>query len=106
MLSEGDFPNLGNVTIEVRLLGLLALVGKQTKIRHAIPAGTLLSAFMSQLSERLGPDFRNFVMDKNGHIYPGIMFVQDKKIISPRILPTFRLEKECVLSIMPIVSGG
>jgi hypothetical protein len=61
---------------------------------------------MSQLSERLGPDFRNFVMQKNGDLYAGIMFMQDGALVPPRLLQTYTLQKDCILTIIPIVSGG
>ena len=61
---------------------------------------------MVQLSEYLGPDFKKFVLDKSGAIYQGIMITRDGAVIPPRLLPTYRLEKDCTLKIMPVVSGG
>lgn len=97
---------MDTVTIEVRLVGLLATVGGRSEIRYDVPSGTLLPRFMAQLLECLGPDFKKLVLDKSGAIYPGIMIIRDGAVIPPRLLPTYRLEKDCTLKIMPIVSGG
>jgi len=82
------------------------MVGGRPEIRYEVTSGTPLPRFIAQLSECLGPDFKKFVLDKSGAIYPGIMIIRDGAVISPRLLPTYRLEKDCTLKIMPIVSGG
>jgi len=94
------------VTIDVTLIGLLAVVGGRPEIRCEVPTGTSLPTFISQLSEELPPDFKSFALEKNGDVYPGIMFIIDSKLIPPRFINTCLLEKDCVLKIMPIVSGG
>lgn len=97
---------MDTVTMDVRLVGLLAMVGGRPEIRYKVPPGTPLPRFMAQLSECLGPDFKKFVLDKSGAIYPGIMIIRDGAVIPPRLLASYRLEKDCILKIMPIISGG
>lgn len=97
---------MDSATIEVRLVGLLETVGGRPEIRCEVLPGTPLPRFMAELSEYLGPDFKKFVLDKSGAIYPGIMIIRDGAIIPPRFLASYRFEKNCVLKIMPIISGG
>ena len=94
------------VTVEVKLVGLVASLGGCSEMRLDVPAGTPLPRFMELLAQSLGLDFANLVQDQKGAIYAGIMIVCDGAVIPPRLLAAYRLDSGCFLKIMPVVSGG
>ena len=97
---------MDTVTIDVKLVGLLATVAKCGGARLEVPRGTSMPLFMTQLAKYMGPTFEKFLVGKRGVLFPGVIIMIDGTVIPLRLLPAYRLEKDSILEIQPVVSGG
>jgi hypothetical protein len=94
------------IEVRVEFKGFLAHLSGCTEMFLTAEAGIHLAKFLVLLSERVGGDFQKLVLDQSGAVDGGIMIAIEGKTVPYSHLTSYRLDKDCSLSILPLVAGG
>lgn len=94
------------VVVHVKLLGFLKRWCNQPWLDVEIPAGATVRDLLDLLADRLGPEFRQAILDRNGDLHGGVELVLDGREISPRRISTIQVNAESNLVIIPMIVGG
>lgn len=94
------------VVVHVKLLGFLKRWCNQPWLDVEIPAGATVRDLLDLLADRLGPEFRQAILDRNGDLHGGVELVLDGREISPRRISTIQMNAESNLVIIPMIVGG
>jgi hypothetical protein len=94
------------IEVKVEFKGFLVHLSGCTEMFLTAEPGIQLAKFLVLLSERVGGDFQKLVLDQSGAVDGGIMIAIEGKAIPYSHLPSYRLDKDCSLSLVPLVAGG
>ena len=95
-----------SVTVRVKLCDFLSKLTRENDFDLSIPAGCSAAELIQRLAGRLGNDFRNALLDKDGRLHPDYAIVINTDLIPLQQLTDFSIKKNSKLSIIPIAGGG
>ena len=94
------------IVVHVKLLGFLKRWCNQPRLDIEIPAGATVRDLLDLLADRLGHEFRQAILDRNGDLHGGIELILDGQEIPPRKISGIQVCAETDLVIIPIIVGG
>jgi sulfur carrier protein ThiS len=94
------------IVVHVKLLGFLKRWCNQPGLDIEIPAGATVHDLLDLLANRLGSEFRQAVLDRNGDLHGGVELILDGQEIPPRRISGIQVCAESDLTIIPIIVGG
>jgi sulfur carrier protein ThiS len=94
------------IEVKVEFKGFLVHLSGCTEMCLTAEPGIQLAKFLILLTERLGGDFKKLVLDQSGTVDGGIMIAIEGKAVPYSQVTSYRLDKNCSLSIVPLVAGG
>lgn len=94
------------IAVRVKLRGFLAQRAGGAELKQQIEAGSTVADLIQLVAERLGPDFRQALLDWHGNLHGGIELVLNQQHISARKISEISLWDDSDLVIMPLAGGG
>jgi len=94
------------VVVHVKLLGFLKRWCDQPGLDLEIRAGATVRDLIYLLADRLGSEFRQAILDRNGDLHGGVELILDGREIPPQKIPGIQVCAETDLVIIPIIVGG
>jgi hypothetical protein len=94
------------VTVHIKFLGFLAQLAQQTELELQVEPGSTVADLLYLVAERLGPDFRQALLDWHGNLHGGVEIILDQQHISARKISEIDLWENSHLIIMPLIGGG
>lgn len=92
--------------VRVKLFGYLAQLGEQAELELEVEPGSTVADLLYLLAKRLGPEFRQVLLDRQGNLQGGVEVMLNRNQISARKISEVVLWDESDLAIMPLVGGG
>jgi hypothetical protein len=94
------------VVVHVKLLGFLKRWCNQPGLDIEILAGATVRDLLYLLADRLGSEFHQAILDRNGDLHGGVELILDGQEIAPRRISGIQVYAESNLAIIPIIVGG
>lgn len=94
------------VVVHVKLLGFLKRWSDQPRLDVEVLAGATVRDLLDRLADRLGSEFRQAILDRNGDLHGGVELILDGQEIPPRQISGIQVCAETDLVIIPIIVGG
>ena len=94
------------IVVHVKLLGFLKRWCSQPWLDVEITARATVRDLLDLLADRLGPEFRQAILDRNGDLHGGVELILDGQEIPPRRISGIQVYAESNLAIIPIIVGG
>ena len=94
------------IVVHIKLLGFLKRWCNQPWLDVEIPAGATVRDLLDLLAGRLGNEFRQAILDRNGDLHGGVELILDGQEIPPRRISGIQVYAESNLAIIPIIVGG
>ena len=94
------------VVVHVKLLGFLKRWCDRPGLDIQLRAGATVRDLLDLLAGRLGNEFRQAILDRNGDLHGGVELILDGQEIPPRKISGIQVCAETDLVIIPIIVGG
>jgi molybdopterin converting factor small subunit len=94
------------IHVQVKLFGHLRQSSPQHGVELEMPLGSTVSDLVSTLSEILGDDFRQALLDSNGNLHGGIEVVINEEHLPARKIASIVLPGISMVYFVPMIEGG
>ena len=94
------------IHVQVKLFGHLRQSSPQQAVELEMPLGSTISDLVSTLSERLGDNFRQALLDSNGNLHGGIEVVLNEEHLPARKIASILLPEDSTVYFVPMIEGG
>jgi len=95
-----------SVVVHVKLLGFLKRWSGPAQLDLEIRAGSTMRDLIYLLTERLGDEFRQAILDWHGNLHGGVELILNGQEIPSRRISEIVVWDESDLVIVPIIAGG
>jgi hypothetical protein len=94
------------VVVHVKLFGFLAQLSAQVNLDIELETGSTVAGLIYRLTEQLGQDFRQAILDRDGNLHGGIEIILNGQHIPARRISEITIDEDGNLAIIPLVGGG
>ncbi len=97
---------MGLISVKVQLRGVLSWIVHESDTVIEVAPGASLVDVVVTLGKRYGEEFRKFLLDPDGAVYRGIAIFMDEKTIPYHQLAKIKIDRTCVMTLIPLAAGG
>ena len=93
-------------SVKIQLRGLLSWIENQSEIEIEVICGTNVADVLIILANLYGKELKHVLLHADGTVYRGLAVSIDQKNIPYQQLTQIRITEPCILTLIPLTSGG
>jgi hypothetical protein len=94
------------ISVKFQLIGSLSWMTSEAETVLEVVSGSPLRDALAVLADYHGEDVEKAILGHSGQIFGGVSILIDQKAISHEECGRIKIEKPCVITLIPLAAGG